>query len=60
MAGRFNEPAYRPAVRRETYPVDFTAEHDLDYTNPYPCGVCGRAFNSRHALATHRHSKESQ
>lgn len=59
MAGKFNESPYRPVVRLEPHYSDFTAESDLDYTNPYPCGVCGKSFKSRNALVTHGHSKRS-
>lgn len=41
------------------YLPDFVVESDLDYTTPYPCGVCGKKFNSRSQLATHAHQKES-
>lgn len=55
MAGKFSEPQYKPQVRQAPYPPDFGVENDLDYTSPYPCGVCGRNFTSRTALATHPH-----
>lgn len=57
MAGKFSEPKYKPQVRQAPYQPDWTVENDLDYTTPYPCGVCGRSFTSRHALATHPHRK---
>lgn len=42
---------------REPYLPDFLIENDLDYTRPYPCGVCKKSFTSRHSLATHSHRK---
>lgn len=60
MAGKFDEPKYRPQVRQSPYRPDFMIENDLDYTTPYPCGVCRRTFTSRHELATHKHPKGSQ
>jgi hypothetical protein len=42
------------------YLPDFTVEPDLDYTTPYPCGVCGGKFNSRSTLATHSHAKRQK
>lgn len=56
MAGR--KPKYKPQIRREPYQPDFLVENDLDYTSPYPCGVCGRTFNSRSSLATHKHPRK--
>lgn len=41
------------------YLPDFLVEPDLDYTTPYPCGVCKREFRSRHLLATHKHNDRS-
>lgn len=55
MAGLHNEPAYKPKKSQETYQVDFFVEKDMDYTTPYPCGVCRREFNSRYELANHPH-----
>jgi len=59
MAGKFSEKQYKSTVRQAPYPPDFEVENDLDYTSPYPCGVCGRSFTSRRALATHPHRKGS-
>ncbi len=58
MAGKFNEPKYRPKAVVKPYRPDFTAETDFDYIHPYPCGVCRKEFNSRYALANHRHDKK--
>lgn len=58
MAGKFSEPKYKPTVRQEPYLPNFQVEDDLDYTTPYPCGVCRKTFTSRHSLATHKHSKK--
>lgn len=55
MSRKFNEPEYKPQVRKAPYLPDFNVEPDLDYTTPYPCGVCRRSFTSRHSLATHKH-----
>lgn len=46
--------------QRGPYQPDFVVESDLDYTTPYPCGVCGRSFTSRTALATHPHRKATR
>lgn len=46
-----------PEKRKTPYMPVFEQENDLDFTNPYPCGVCGRDFKSRHLLATHSHRK---
>ena len=43
----------------EPYQPDFMVENDLDYTNPYPCGVCGRSFTSRYMLRTHSHKRST-
>lgn len=59
MAGKFSEKQYKPQVRQAPYQPDWTVENDLDYTTPYPCGVCGRSFTSRTALATHPHEKRN-
>lgn len=59
MAGKFDEPKYKPQTRQAPYQPDWNIENDLDYTTPYPCGVCKRSFTSRHALATHKHPKRS-
>lgn len=59
MAGLMGEKPYRPKKVARPYQVDFFAEKDMDYTNPYPCGVCGDTFVSRHALATHKHPKRT-
>lgn len=60
MAGTFNEGRVKPAKRVTPYPPVFEQESDLDFTNPYPCGVCGRAFKSRDALRTHPHPKAAR
>lgn len=52
-------PKYRPKIQPEPYQPEFVIENDMDYTTPYPCGVCGREFRSRHELATHPHKKRS-
>lgn len=57
MAGKFTEKQYQPKKSQEPYRPDFLIENDLDYTTPYPCGVCGRSFTSRYALAHHPHRK---
>lgn len=53
-------PAYKAKVTVEPYQPDFLVENDFDYVNPYPCGVCGREFRSRHELRTHPHGKRRQ
>lgn len=55
MAGKLSEKPYTPKKSQEPYPPDFFIETDLDWTSPYPCGVCKRHFTSRALLATHRH-----
>lgn len=57
MAGRFDEKPYAPKKAAHPYPPDFAQEQDHDWTSPYPCGVCGRSFNSRSLLATHPHQR---
>lgn len=52
-------PAYKAKVVVEPYQPDFMVENDMDYTNPYPCGVCGREFSSRYLLRTHKHPNRS-
>lgn len=48
---------HKGTVRAEAYRPEFAVENDFDYTSPYPCGVCGETFRSRHQLATHPHDK---
>lgn len=57
MAGKFAEKPYRSAKETTPHPTDWNSETDLDYTTPYPCGVCGRTFTSRYSLAHHPHRK---
>lgn len=57
MAGKFSEPHYEPKKSNSPRPVEWLNENDLDYTTPYPCGVCKRTFTSRTSLATHKHPK---
>lgn len=59
MAGLHNEPAYKPKKSQEAYQPDFFIEKDMDYTTPYPCGVCKRTFTSRYELATHAHPRRT-
>jgi len=59
MAGKFSEKQYQPERQKSPAPVDWNCQNDLDYTNPYPCGVCGRSFTSRYALAHHLHRKKA-
>lgn len=47
----------KPAKKQASYPPDFLSEPDLDFTTPYPCGVCRKYFRSRHTLATHPHKE---
>lgn len=58
MAGKFSEPQYRPQQRQSPSVVDWNVENDMDYTTPYPCGVCRRTFTSRYELATHKHPRK--
>lgn len=37
--------------------AQITLENEIHW--PYPCGVCGRGFRSRHELATHPHGGKS-
>jgi len=60
MAGKLNEPKYRSTAEVTPHPVDWNSENDLDYTTPYPCGVCGRHFTSRYSLATHKHQRKAR
>lgn len=60
MAGVMNEKPYQPKRSAESYQVDFFIEKDMDFTSPYPCGVCRRSFSSRYELAHHSHSKETE
>ncbi len=46
-------------IERGPYLPDFLVENDLDYTSPYPCGVCGQEIRSRSLLATHAHPKKA-
>lgn len=50
---------YRPKKQGEVYQPDFSMENDFDFISPYPCGVCGREFRSRHELATHPHQRRN-
>lgn len=59
MASNTVKSTYRPKQSQEAYVPDFTLEPDLDYTAPYPCGVCRVEFRSRYALGTHKHKKRS-
>lgn len=51
---------YRPKKSLRAYLPDFDLDSDLDWTSPYPCGVCGRAFQSRWELAHHPHPKKKE
>lgn len=59
MAGKFSEKQYRPQRQQTPSPPTFSPDLDLDYTTPYPCGVCKRTFTSRYELANHPHPKRS-
>lgn len=54
MAGK-----YKPKKTQRSYQADWKQESDLDYTAPYPCGVCGKSFTSRYSLAHHPHRRSA-
>lgn len=59
MTNALNEKTYRPKKTQEVYQPDFFIEKDMDYTSPYPCGVCKRHFTSRYELANHPHPRRA-
>jgi len=45
-----------PSHKKQLSPIrrlQIQLENEIQY--PYPCGVCGQGFRSRHDLATHPH-----
>ena len=60
MTGKFDEKKYEPKKSSAAYPPEWAQENDLDWTSPYPCGVCGQSFTSRTILATHSHRKAAR
>lgn len=38
--------------------LQITLENEIH--DPYPCGVCGRGFRSRHELANHPHDGQAR